>query len=69
MIFADIIDILQLEYKPFLILAAQLQTTHEHVQVRTDCSPILFYTRATDSYSEFEGRIFALPKSCFARLN
>ncbi len=30
----DIIDILQLQYKPFLILAAQLQTTHEHVQVR-----------------------------------
>ncbi len=29
----DIIDILQLQYKPFLILAAQLQTTHEHVQV------------------------------------
>ena len=32
-LYADIIDILQLQYKPFLLLAAQLQTTHEHVQV------------------------------------
>ena len=32
---SDIIDILQLQYKPFLLLAAQLQTIHEQVQVNT----------------------------------
>ena len=30
---ADVIEILQLQYKPFLLLAAQLQTIHEQVQV------------------------------------
>lgn len=29
---AAIVEILQLQYKPFLLLAAQLQTTHEQVQ-------------------------------------
>ena len=29
----DIIEILQLQYKPFLLLAAQLQVVHEQVQV------------------------------------
>lgn len=29
----DIIEILQLQYKPFLLLAAQLQIVHEQVQV------------------------------------
>ncbi len=27
-----IVEILRLQYKPFLLLAAQLQTTHEQVQ-------------------------------------
>ena len=30
----DIIEILQLQYKPFLLLAAQLQVVHEQVQVK-----------------------------------
>ena len=30
---AGVIDILQVQYKPFLLLAAQLQTIHEQVQV------------------------------------
>ena len=32
----DIIDILQVQYKPFLLLAAQLQTIHERVEVYGD---------------------------------
>ena len=31
---SDIIEILQLQYKPFLLLAAQLQVIHEQVQVQ-----------------------------------
>ena len=30
----DLIDILQTQYKPFLVLAAQLQTLHEQVEVK-----------------------------------
>ena len=30
----DLIEVLQLQYKPFLVLASQLQTLHEQVQVK-----------------------------------
>ena len=40
-LFSDLVDILQVQYKPFLLLAAQLQTIHEQVQVQAyTCEPI-----------------------------
>ena len=42
-LFSDLVDILQVQYKPFLLLAAQLQTIHEQVQVQAfTCEPINF---------------------------
>ena len=37
---AGVIEVLQVQYRPFLLLAAQLQTIHEQVQVKTVCARV-----------------------------